>query len=190
MSELNTFENIIELPVIPLRGLVVFPEMVLHFDVGRKKSIAAIKSAMNSNQKVFLVCQRDASVDDPSVDELFATGVVCSIKQMTRIPGSENLRVFVEGLERGYIVSATQTKPYINSAVMLVEETNSAKDSRESLAYLRALRKEFEKYATLMPKISNDVIAAILSIDDGGKLADYICSNTILDYSEKQSILE
>lgn len=75
MSDLNTFENIIELPVIPLRGLVVFPEMVLHFDVGRKKSIAAIKSAMNSNQKIFLVCQRDASVDDPSVDELFATGV-------------------------------------------------------------------------------------------------------------------
>ena len=190
MSDLNTFENIIELPVIPLRGLVVFPEMVLHFDVGRKKSIAAIKSAMNSNQKIFLVCQRDASVDDPSVDELFATGVVCTIKQMIRISGSENLRVFVEGIERGDIVSATQTKPYINSVVRIVEENNSAKDSRESLAYLRALRKEFEKYATLMPKISNDVIAAILSIDDGGKLADYICSNTSLDYSEKQSILE
>ena len=190
MSDLNTLENIIELPVIPLRGLVVFPEMVLQFDVGRKKSIAAIKSAMNSNQKVFLVCQKDASVDDPSVDELYGTGVMCSIKQMTRIPGSENLRVFVEGIERGCIVSATQTKPYINAVVQMVEETNSSKDSREALAYLRALRKEFEKYASLMPKISNDVIATVLSIDDGGKLADYICSNTFLDYTEKQGILE
>lgn len=190
MNDLNTFENIIELPVIPLRGLVVFPEMALHFDVGRKKSIAAIKSAMNSNQKVFLVCQKDASVDDPSIDELYITGVVCSIKQMIRIPGSENLRVFVEGLERGCIVSSTQTKPYINAVVQYAEETNSAKDSREAAAYLRALRKEFEKYATLMPKVSNDVIATILSIDDGGRLADYICSNTFLDYSEKQRVLE
>ena len=190
MSDLNTFENIIELPVIPLRGLVVFPEMVLHFDVGRKKSIAAIKTAMNSNQKVFLVCQRDASVDDPSVDEVYGTGVICIIKQMTRIPGSENLRVFVEGLKRGSIVSSTQTKPFISAVVQCAEETDSARDSRESVAYLRALRKEFEKYASLMPKISNDVIATVLSINDGGRLADYICSNTFLDYSEKQHILE
>ncbi len=189
MSEFNTVENIIELPVIPLRGLVIFPDMVLSFDVGRKKSIAAIKCAMNSNQKIFLVCQKDASVDDPTIDELYETGVVCSIKQMTRIPGSENLRIFVEGIERGYIVSATQTKPYINSIIELVDEVKSAEDSGESLAYLRALRKEFEKYASLMPKISNDVIAKVISIDDSGKLADYICSNTFLDYSVKQDIL-
>ena len=81
---MNTFEftqNYIDVPVIPLRGLVVFPEMVLHFDVGRKKSIAALKNAMNSSNRVFLVCQKDPSVDEPSFDDLYNIGVICSIKQ-------------------------------------------------------------------------------------------------------------
>ena len=93
--DLNNFEDI---PVVPLRGLVVYPNMTLHFDVGRKKSVRALKTAMEKNQKVFLVCQKDASVDEPDLADIFEVGVFCQIKQMMRIPNSENLRVVVEGM--------------------------------------------------------------------------------------------
>lgn len=189
MSEFDILENIIELPVIPLRGLVVFPEMVLHFDVGRKKSSAALKNAMQTNQKVFLVCQRDASVDDPGFDDMYSIGVICSIKQMVRIPNSENLRVVVEGVQRGTLLSFSCTKPFVSASVCLIQKQDYQNNAEEEKAYKRALIKEFEHYASLMPKISNDVITRILSIEDSGELADFICSNTFIDYKEKQIIL-
>lgn len=190
MIEKSLIENIVELPVIPLRGLVVFPEMILHFDVGRKKSVEALKNAMSSNQKVFLVCQKDASVDDPNIDEMYDVGVVCLIKQMIRIPNSENLRVVVEGLERGALMALCQTKPFISGSVSILENANCSFDANEEKAYQRAVVKEFENYASLAGKISNDVIAKVISINDSGRLADYICSNTFMDYSLKQSVLD
>lgn len=189
MSENNVIENIVELPVIPLRGLVVFPEMVLHFDVGRKKSVEALRNAMSTNQKVFLVCQKDASVDEPSIDEMYDIGVVCLIKQMIRIPNSENLRVVVEGLERGALMGICQTKPFISATVDILRSIDFEFDEREEKAYQRAVIKEFETYASLIGKISNDVIAKVISIKDSSRLADFICSNTFMDYSQKQSIL-
>ena len=98
MDEMNIFETAPSFPVIPLRGLVMFPDMVLHFDVGRKKSVAALKAAMNADQKIFLVSQKDAAVDEPGLDDLFGVGVICSVRQMMRIPGSENMRVVAEGM--------------------------------------------------------------------------------------------
>lgn len=189
MDEKSVIENIIELPVIPLRGLVVFPEMVLHFDVGRKKSVEALRNAMNANQKVFLVCQKDASVDDPSIDDMYDIGVVCLIKQMIRIPNSENLRVVVEGIERGALVAICQTKPFISATVDVLNDADYQYDDSEEKAYQRAVVKEFEAYASLIGKISNDVIAKVISIKDSSKLADFVCSNTFMDYSMKQSVL-
>lgn len=189
MSEINIVEDIKELPVIPLRGLVVFPEMVLHFDVGRKKSVEAIRTAMQSNQKIFLVCQKDASVDDPGINDMYDIGVVCHIKQMLRIPNSENLRVVVEGLERAVIIGITQTKPFVSAAVNAVKDSDYTADEDEEKAYIRTVRKEFETYATLMPKVSNEVIAKVISIEKSSELADFICSNTFIDYAEKQTIL-
>lgn len=186
----NTNENIIEIPVIPLRGLVVFPDMVLHFDVGRKKSVEALKNAMHTNQKVFLVCQKDASVDDPSIDDMFDIGVVCRIRQMLRIPNSENLRVSVEGCERAALTAITQTKPFVCGSVCLISESGYSVSADEEKAYQRAVKKEFENYAALMPKISSDIIAKVISIRESSALADYICSNTFLDYSAKQLVLE
>ena len=87
MDNFEYTSELMNMPVIPLRGLVVFPEMVLHFDVGRKKSVAALKSAMNANQQVFLVAQRDAAVDDPNIDDLYSFGVICKVKQLIKIPG-------------------------------------------------------------------------------------------------------
>lgn len=190
MDENILLENLTELPVIPLRGLVVFPDMVLHFDVGRKKSVSALKSAMQSNQKVFLVCQKDAAVDDPGIEDVYEIGVVCHIKQMVRIPNSENLRVVVEGLERGALISICQNKPFVSAVIDVISEEDYPDNHDEEKAYNRAVRKEFEKYASLMPKISNDVIAKVISIKSSSALADFICSNTFLDYTEKQAILE
>ena len=190
MNHSNTVERIAELPIIPLRGLVVFPNMVLHFDVGRKKSVEALRNSMQVNQKVFLVCQKDASVDDPNIDEMFEIGVVCHIKQMIRIPNSENLRVVVEGIERAALMSITQTKPFLSGTVEIIEEPEYTADAAEEKAYQRAVKKEFENYAAMMTKISSDVIAKVISIKNSGELADYICSNTFIDYALKQAVLE
>ena len=189
MSENLILENIIDLPLIPLRGLVVFPDMQLHFDVGRKKSISALKNAMSSNQKVFLVCQKDAGVDEPGINDLYEIGVVCNILQMIRIPNSENLRVVVEGVERGALMTLTQTKPFINATVEIIGDCEYSCDEKEEIAYKRALKKEFEHYASMLPKISNDIKAKVLTLDDTSELTDYICSNSFFVYSDKQEIL-
>lgn len=188
MNEIEIINEIVELPVIPLRGLVVFPKMVLHFDVGRKKSIEAIKNAMQANQKIFLVCQKDASVDDPAIDDLYEMGVICDIKQMIRIPNSENLRVVVDGVSRGVLVALTQNKPFLSASVDILEDTDENCDKND-IAYQRIAKKEFENYVSLIPKINNDVFAKVVSIKKSGELADYICSNTFIDYAEKQDIL-
>lgn len=190
MNESN--ENLfLELPIIPLRGIVVFPKMVLHFDVGRKKSIKALQKAMDDDQKVFLVCQKDASVDEPNIDDMYDVGVICTIRQMMRIPGSENMRVVVEGDERATLYSFTSVKPYIGGLVEIAGDNNSNLEisGDEDKAYQRIIKREFERYASLMPKISNEVIAKVISIKDSGELADFVCSNTFLDYYEKQDVL-
>lgn len=190
MNESN--ENLfLELPIIPLRGIVVFPKMVLHFDVGRKKSIKALQKAMDDDQKVFLVCQKDASVDEPNIDDMYDVGVICTIRQMMRIPGSENMRVVVEGDERATLYSFTSVKPYIGGMVEIAGDNNSNLEisDDEDKAYQRIIKREFERYASLMPKISNEVIAKVISIKDSGELADFVCSNTFLDYYEKQDVL-
>ena len=190
MNESN--ENLfLELPIIPLRGIVVFPKMVLHFDVGRKKSIKALQKAMDDDQKVFLVCQKDASVDEPNIDDMYDVGVICTIRQMMRIPGSENMRVVVEGDERATLYSFTSVKPYIGGLVEIAGNNNSNLEisDDEDKAYQRIIKREFERYASLMPKISNEVIAKVISIKDSGELADFVCSNTFLDYYEKQDVL-
>lgn len=190
MNESN--ENLfLELPIIPLRGIVVFPKMVLHFDVGRKKSIKALQKAMDDDQKVFLVCQKDASVDEPNIDDMYDVGVICTIRQMMRIPGSENMRVVVEGDERATLYSFTSVKPYIGGLVEIAGDNNSNLEisDDEDKAYQRIIKREFERYASLMPKISNEVIAKVISIKDSGELADFVCSNTFLDYYERQDVL-
>jgi len=186
----NNNNSISDIPIVPLRGLVVFPEMVLHFDVGRKKSVSAIKTAMRSGNKVFLVCQRDPSVDDPGIDDLYETGVICSIKQTIRIPNSNNLRVVVEGENRAHLFALTQSRPFLSGSLLPVNEENCSEETEETKAYSRAVKKEFERYASYIPKISNDVKIKILSINESGKLCDYICSNSYFEYSEKQTVLE
>ena len=186
MSDVIEFE---ELPVVPLRGLVVFPGMNLHFDVGRKKSINALNAAMNNKQRILLITQKDSAVDDPSFNDIFGMGVICKVKQMIKIPNTKNLRVVVEGLERANLVSLVTEKPYIVGIVDAIH-SGSYIETENDVAYARALKKEFEVYASMMTKISDEVISRILSLKNINELCDYICANTFFDYAEKQKILE
>lgn len=181
--------DFVEMPVIPLRGLVVFPGMTLHFDVGRKKSISALKTAMSKDQRIFLISQRDAAVDEPEIEDMFEMGVICKIKQMIRIPNSGNLRVIVEGVQRANLITIYQQKPYIAGVVDIID-AGTYEVSAKDVAYSRAIKKEFEQYASKISKISNEVISKIIAVKDIGELADYICSNTFFDYTDKQKILE
>ncbi len=189
MSEINYINELLNLPVIPLRGIVVFPEMILHFDVGRKKSVAALKAAMEKDQMVFLVAQKDASIDDPNIDDLYSLGTICTIKQMIKIPNSENLRVVVEGVQRANLISFSPNEPYMVGTIDEVDYVPLS-ESDEEKAYRRTVKREFEKYATLVPKISNEVKAKVISLNESGELCDFICTNTFLEYQEKQTILE
>lgn len=193
MSEIvdtsNTeFNEFMHMPIVALRGLTVFPGMNLHFDVGRKKSIAALKNAMNNDQRIFLVAQKDAGVNEPELDDLYEVGVVCEIKQMIKIPNSPNLRVAVEGLCRGDLITIIQPKPFLVGVINEIDE-KIAPQTPENNAYARLLKDEFENYALKIAKVSNEVISKNISINEIGELADFICANTFFDYQDKQKIL-
>ncbi len=188
-EKIKAIDSFLDLAVIPLRRLVVFPNMNLHFDVGRKKSIAAVRAAMLKGEKILLVAQKDSAVDSPDVEDLYDIGVICEIKQMIKIPNSENLRVIVKGERRANIINFFQDTPYIKCVADIIE-TPEYKVTPKLTAYARALKKEFETYASMFSKISNEVISTIQSMKDIDKLTDYICANTFFEYSDKQRILE
>lgn len=176
------------LPLLALRGLVVFPGMVLHFDVGRKKSMLAVNEAMTKEQTIFLVTQRDMNDDEPDAEDLYAVGVVAKVRQVLKLPGN-NIRVLVEGLYRARLQSLLQTEPYYESVVRECIEHTIA-DTFRVEALLRECRSSFEAYAALAPKISPDVLMGVSSATDVGYLSDYIVSNILLPPEEKQKILE
>lgn len=184
--DLNNFEDI---PVVPLRGLVVYPNMNLHFDVGRKKSIAALNEAMDTHQMIFLVSQIDSTIEDPTERDVFEVGVICKIKQMIKIPNSSNLRVIVEGVSRASIVTMYTEGDHFN-AVVDRAPIYDVEESPENSAYIRAVKKEYEIYASMFKKISNEVVAKIVCCESIDELTDYICENSFFSFSDKQAMLE
>lgn len=184
--DLNNFEDI---PVVPLRGLVVYPNMNLHFDVGRKKSIAALNEAMDTHQMIFLVSQIDSTIEDPTERDVFEVGVICKIKQMIKIPNSSNLRVIVEGVSRASIVTMYTEGDHFN-AVVDRAPIYDVEESPENSAYIRAVKKEYEIYASMFKKISNEVVAKIVCCENIDELTDYICENSFFSFSDKQAMLE
>lgn len=184
--DLNNFEDI---PVVPLRGLVVYPNMTLHFDVGRKKSVAALNTAMDTHQMIFLVSQIDSSIEDPSERDVYEVGVICKVKQMIKIPNSSNLRVIVEGIARASIVTMYTDGDHFN-AVVDRAPIYDVEVSAENTAYIRTVKKEYEVYASMFKKISNEVVAKIICCEDIAELTDYICENSFFSFSDKQSMLE
>lgn len=185
----NEFDVYKTVPAIPLRGLVVYPGMTLHFDVGRKKSIKALNTAMENDQLIFLVAQTDPSIDDPTGDDVFGVGVVCEVRQMMKIPNSSNYRVIVKGIQRATLIDMFLDDGYF-SATIENAHIIKADYNEQNEAYVRLLKKEYEEYALMFKKISNDVVTAIIETESVGELCNIVCENSFFSYKDKQSILE
>ena len=178
----------VSLPMLPLRGLMVFPHMVLHFDVGRKKSVAALEQAMLDDQKIFLVAQREVDVDDPGVDDIYHVGTIAQIKQVLKLPG-DNIRVLVEGRSRAILRAVTQEEPYFEGA--LDELLPAAVPvSIETDALLRTAHTYFEEYCKMSGRISGETMQSVLEIEDPGQLADVIAANVLQKVDDRQQVLE
>lgn len=183
-------ENI-QLPMVALRGLVVFPKMVLHFDVARDKSIAAVRTAMEQDQTIYLVAQKDVKIDDPEYKDLFKTGVISKIRQIISSPDGESIRVVVEGINRAKITECIEGKDYLCVEVSEKKTSKVAKkDEDYEMALVRKIKDVFEDYADMTPKLSPDIILSVLSDEDSGSIADYITSILTVEYKEKQKILD
>lgn len=189
MSKTELIEQ--KMPIVALRGLVVFPNMVLHFDVARKKSIEAVRVAMDKDQELFLVAQKDLRVEDPQLSDLYKTGVIVQIKQIIRLPNSEAIRVVVEGVARARIEELFDDKPYLCG---IVKERRSSKVSSKNADYEMALVRKakdiFDEYAEVVPKMSPDIMLSVILDESSDTLSDYIASVLTIEYEEKQKILD
>lgn len=177
------------IPVIPLRGLSIFPHMILHFDIGRDKSINALEEAMENDSLVFLTTQKEPDVAIPKKEDLNKIGTVCKIKQMLKLP-ADTIRVLVEGINRAQIIEVTNEDPYFEAEIEeLIYEEEVEKDI-ETRALMRMVLASFEDYVNTGKKISSDVLDNVDNIDEPGKFADTISSYISLTLENKQKILE
>lgn len=180
-------KDIDTLPLLPLRGLLVFPSMVLHLDVGRSKSIAALEKAMMGDQIILLASQKKLSVEDPKADDIYRIGTKAKVKQMLKLPNG-TIRVLVEGLERAEIVKFEESKEdYIVDIQKLAEVVG---DKHEQEALMRSLLNQFEDYLKLTRKSTKETYEAVADIDEPGRLADIVASHLKLKVKDKQNILE
>ncbi|MEE1219394.1 MAG: endopeptidase La [Ruminococcus sp.] len=181
-------EKNITVPVLPLRGLVVFPKSLIHFDVGRKKSISAINKAMKENQLIFLATQKDATDNEPAITDLYTTGVIAKIVQVIKQP-ENNTRIVIEGKHRAKIITPVFDEKCLMAEVKPISEEAQVRTARDS-ALMRSVKKEFEQYVEISPKIPADIIFKVALCKRPGELADFITSNLLLDYHVKQAILD
>lgn len=182
-------EDIKRLPLLPLRGLTIFPYMVLHFDVGRPKSIAALEAAMVNDQEIFLSSQIDSKIDEPNQNEIYEVGTIAKIKQMLKLPG-DTIRVLVEGLERGKILDYVKDEPYYEVDFMTPIKYNYSDMELEMEAVARSVLSVFEKFVKLSSKVSPEILLTVTSLDDYDRLADIIAANTLVKTEDKQRVLE
>ena len=176
------------IPVLPLRDIVVFPHMVVPLFVGRDKSVKALEKVMTGDKRIMLITQKSASVDDPKKDDLFDFGTIANVLQLLKLPDG-TVKVLVEGLQRASINMFTDNEDYLVSNIDLIDENNDSSDKK-----LRAISKSitdlFDKYVNLNKKIPPEVLGTINEIDDLAKLSDTIASHLSIKLSDKQEILE
>lgn len=180
------------LPVLPLRGLTAFPQMLIHFDVGRTMSIKALEAAMRDGQVLFLTAQQELKIDEPGADDLFQIGTICVVKQILRLPG-DSIRVLVEGRARAKaheFLQAEGEAACLFAQVEVLHDTVPAVPERRERALLRTVQDRFEQYAQLAQRVSNDVVVTVASGGEPGYLADFITQNISVEFDAKQEILE
>ncbi|UAJ65490.1 endopeptidase La [Candidatus Schneideria nysicola] len=175
------------IPVLPLRDVVVYPHMVIPLFVGREKSIRCLEAAMESNKKIMLVAQKDASTDEPDVTDLFSVGTISSILQMLKLPDG-TVKVLVEGIARARIITLSDNGDHFTAEA---DYFNTIKlDNKEQKVLIRTAIDQFENYIKLNKKISPEVLTSLNNINDAARLADTIAAHMPLKLSDKQSVLE
>jgi len=174
-------------PLLPLRGLIVYPTMVLHLDVGREKSIQALEKAMVDDHLIFLTTQADTSIAEPNEDDVYKMGTLTKVKQMLKLPNG-TIRVLVEGLKRAEVVSFIDEDTYLAASLKLHED--SPESDSEHQALMRTLLSSFKQYMKMTKKNANDTYAATADIEEPGRLADIVASHLPIQLKGKQEILE
>lgn len=179
----------LHLPAIALRGLVVFPNNLVHFEVGRAKSIAAVEWAMANNSSVFLVTQKEMDTDEPAAEDLYAYGVVAEVKQVLRV-SDELVKVLVEGKTRAKLLGLDGSGSFLLASVRPAPVRGvKAEDSVRLEALLRSLKSSFDEYLGMNPRLGKDVVFSIVSSDDPVFLSEYIPANLLFRYEDKQAVM-
>ncbi|MEC0132131.1 MULTISPECIES: endopeptidase La [Paenibacillus] len=174
-------------PLLPLRGLLVYPSMVLHLDVGREKSVRALEKAMVEDNLILLCSQSEVNIEEPGQDDIFRVGTVANVRQMLKLPNG-TIRVLVEGVERAEIINYIDNDEYYE--VMARELPEDVDSDQECDALMRTVLNQFEHYITLSKKVTPETLAAVSDIEEPGRLADVITSHLSLKIKDKQEILE
>jgi ATP-dependent Lon protease len=180
-------ENRIEIPVLALRDVVVYPHMVIPLFVGREKSIRCLEAAMENDKQIFLVAQKDAGVDEPEADDIYSVGTIATILQLLKLPDG-TVKVLVEGSVRGQIDSYQQSEPYFVANVDKLEDESIEESEQEVL--IRSAVSQFEGYVKLNKKIPPEVLTSLNGIEDAARLADTMAAHMPLKLTEKQKVLE
>ncbi len=176
-----------QLPLLPLRGILVFPFMIIHLDVGREKSVKAIEETMLQDRIIFLATQKEAQTDEPSEEDIFEIGTVAEIKQLLKLPGG-TIRVLVEGLSRARVERYIEHEPYFKVEVTEYPETVEVNPEIEAL--MRSLVNQFEQYVKMSKRIPPETVVTVVNLEEPGRLADIIASHLALKIDDKQRILE
>lgn len=187
MAAIPPDTNVLSIPVLPLRDVVVYPFMVVPLFVGRDRSIKALEVAMAADKQILLVTQKNATEDQPSEKSIYNVGTLATVLQLLKLPDG-TVKVLVEGVRRGTILRYVANADYFLADVELMEDTDSG--AREVEIFIRSLKSQFEQYVKLNRKIPAEIMASILAIEDGGRLGDTIAAHLTIKLDEKQKLLE
>ncbi|HBF6239122.1 TPA: endopeptidase La [Clostridioides difficile] len=181
-----------ELPLIPLRGLAIFPYMILNFDIGREISLKALDQAMMDEELIFLTSQKEAEVDEPGEEDFYHVGTICKVKQMIKLPG-DTVRVLVEGVSRGRVKKIEQEDGYFRAVIEEIVFDSDSLDSETEVeieAFVRNVFDAFEEYINIGNRVSPEILISLADIEDVDRFIDTIAANIYLKSSQKQEILE
>ena len=176
----------LELPLLPLRNIVVFPQMIAPLFVGREKSVAALEKAMEADKDIFLVAQLDPAEDDPDREALYDMGVIASIVQMLKLPDG-NVRVLVEGKQRAALISLADGPDHLRATVTPQEDKEVSGPEVEAM--MRSVANQFENYAKLNKKLPAETPVQLREITEAGRLSDFVAANLAIKDSDKQALL-
>lgn len=181
---------ILRMPAVALRGMVILPGMIAHFDVSREKSIRAIEQCMMDSQKIFLVTQRDVEQEEPDVEDLYKIGVIAEVKQVIKLQNNI-VRILVEGIERADLSAFLQTDDYLIAEIIrFEEEVDEGLTEEAKMAMVRSIQETYSRFQTVNPRAGKELLRQISTITDLEKLMDQVANNLPVSYEEKQKILE